>query len=351
LVPFAEVETRAANAFDDSSLIEVLRCDEWGRIAIDVSLGWPRNLLDLLERWRAGKAISLPADERRGRSTILFRETDLAVWDQTGLRPIPVGVESLGWVALRSFHLLSQADLHADHAGLRSHVIETYPKAAISRWPGMPAESTKSGPDSPAIRDRILRELTAELALEFESEDRELLVEAGNDHRFDALICALVARAAMLGKTALPTKDQAEAAQAEGWIHLPAKGSSVRDLARPQFLDVEMPSRFVLETLEANEDWLVWGDYTDELFERLPDGPAADMADHRRGFAACTRTASAFTSLTAAVGRSSTGCVRSDIPNHERAMGSLPRRASFARRAAQPAGGSGRRGAPTNGLG
>lgn len=33
-----------------------------------------------------------------------------------------------------------------------------------------------------------------------------------------------------------------------------------------------MPDRFVLETLEANDEWVVWGDYTDDLFKRLPDG-------------------------------------------------------------------------------
>lgn len=220
LVPITET---SANGLDDSGLIDVLQSGEWGRIAIDVPLGWPRTLLELLARWRDGRPINLPADERRGRSRTLFRETDLAVWDQTGLRPIPVGVESLAWVARRSFHLLSQAGLHADHAGLRSHVLETYPKAALSRWPDMPAESTKSGPDSPAVRDRVLQTLTAELRLEIASPDRALLVAAGSDHHFDALICALVARAAMLAKTTRPTSDQVEAARAEAGFTFPPR--------------------------------------------------------------------------------------------------------------------------------
>ena len=43
-----------------------------------------------------------------------------------------------------------------------------------------------------------------------------------SNHGFDALVCALVARAAMLGATQLPECDeQRDRARTEGWIMLP----------------------------------------------------------------------------------------------------------------------------------
>lgn len=41
------------------------------------------------------------------------------------------------------------------------------------------------------------------------------------DHDLDALVCALVGRAAATGRTAGPRADQLEVAGREGWIHLP----------------------------------------------------------------------------------------------------------------------------------
>ena len=37
----------------------------------------------------------------------------------------------------------------------------------------------------------------------------------------DAVVCALVAGAVVLGRTALPGPDEASLADEEGWIHLP----------------------------------------------------------------------------------------------------------------------------------
>ncbi len=51
-----------------------------------------------------------------------------------------------------------------------------------------------------------------------------------SDDAFDALIAALVARAAALGFTDAPPPEISAAAETEGWIHLPA-AHSLRDLA------------------------------------------------------------------------------------------------------------------------
>jgi hypothetical protein len=46
-----------------------------------------------------------------------------------------------------------------------------------------------------------------------------------SDDRLDAVVCALVARAAERGKTVPPTDEQSRLARIEGWIHLPEPGS------------------------------------------------------------------------------------------------------------------------------
>ena len=53
-----------------------------------------------------------------------------------------------------------------------------------------------------------------------------------SDHAFDALVCALVARAAAIGLTASPTEGDREAARVEGWIAIPGPGTLGR-LVRP----------------------------------------------------------------------------------------------------------------------
>jgi predicted RNase H-like nuclease len=44
------------------------------------------------------------------------------------------------------------------------------------------------------------------------------------DHDLDALICALVGRAAATGRTRRPAEDQRDRARREGWIHVPTVG-------------------------------------------------------------------------------------------------------------------------------
>jgi hypothetical protein len=48
---------------------------------------------------------------------------------------------------------------------------------------------------------------------------------AESDDALDAVLCALIARAAALGLTEPPPPDGLEPARVEGWIHLPRSGS------------------------------------------------------------------------------------------------------------------------------
>ncbi len=58
---------------------------------------------------------------------------------------------------------------------------------------------------------------------------REACIES--DDALDALLAALIARAAALGLTVPPGADDLELARREGWIHLPQKDSLAALLA------------------------------------------------------------------------------------------------------------------------
>lgn len=75
----------------------------------------------------------------------------------------------------------------------------------------------------PALLERVCQALPA---LRLSDRERELC--AANDDAFDALIAALVARAALLGLTEPPPAEQLERVRQEGWIHLPQTGSLSR---------------------------------------------------------------------------------------------------------------------------
>lgn len=54
---------------------------------------------------------------------------------------------------------------------------------------------------------------------------------AGNEHVFDALVAALVARAAHLGSTRRPPPEVQQQVDVEGWIPLPDDAHSLEALA------------------------------------------------------------------------------------------------------------------------
>jgi hypothetical protein len=55
-----------------------------------------------------------------------------------------------------------------------------------------------------------------------------------NNHAFDALLCALTARAVAMSRTMLPeTDEEISPAGIEGWIHVPTVGPGKLMLASP----------------------------------------------------------------------------------------------------------------------
>ena len=99
-------------------------------------------------------------------------------------------------------------------------MLEVYPAAALLLW-GLPREGYKASGEA---REELLATIEAEAPwLEWAPGAWEACV--ASDDALDAVLCALIARAAALGLTAPPPAEELELARAEGWIHLPRKGS------------------------------------------------------------------------------------------------------------------------------
>ena len=96
-----------------------------------------------------------------------------------------------------------------------------YPAAALRAWHLY--RPRYKGPGSRAVRDGLVDDLLAALsALRIGTDALALCRES--DDAFDAVVCALIARAAAIGLTCRPDPDQVALATTEGWIAVPTCG-------------------------------------------------------------------------------------------------------------------------------
>jgi len=110
------------------------------------------------------------------------------------------------------------ASVARDGSGL---CCEVYPDPALRLWTGAPGNLDYKGPKRGGRRAEILGSLLAELPID-DPDDRLTQIELQDDY-IDALVCALVARAAEVGLTYLPEEGrQVDLAVVEGWIHMPS---------------------------------------------------------------------------------------------------------------------------------
>ncbi len=213
-------------------------------VALDAPFGWPGRMVEAVSAWRPGGSWAGPSGEEfrlratdlyvRARTRAALEERRGRTEDVTGLKattPLSVSADKIAMAAWRCCGLLtrladSRTEVVTDALGLpfandgRRRVVEAYPAAALSMW-GIPRDDYKK----PARRDRRDAMLAA-LAraglqdwLVWSGDSRETCV--GTDHALDALVCALVARAAALGVVeSVPERDRSAARQ-EGWITLP----------------------------------------------------------------------------------------------------------------------------------
>ena len=201
----------------DAGLVEV--CRAFDKIGINCPLGWPEPFVHALGAHAAG--LPWPGRGQHAsefRKRLALRATDFHVLEKTRHTPLSVSTNLIGLTTMRCALLLDALG-EVDRAGTSGAVVEVYPAATLRTW-GLPNTGYKRSRNRPALA-ALLGLLVARIPqLEFAAGARERC--ARSDDGFDALVCALTARAAALGRTQLPAPgEQARRAAVEGWIHLP----------------------------------------------------------------------------------------------------------------------------------
>jgi hypothetical protein len=164
-------------------------------------------------------------------------------------RPLSVSTDKLGVTAMRCAHLLHRwsAGKAIDRTG-RGRFVEVYPAAALARW-GLAASGYKGGRNRGALGDLVAKLCAALPSLQLDATARGVC--AASDDAFDALVAALVGRAASLGLTDGPPQGLRMQAAEEGWIHLPVRGS-LPFLARTKALLGARPADAIRERLREH---------------------------------------------------------------------------------------------------
>jgi predicted nuclease with RNAse H fold len=200
---------------DDDALVE--RIAGADKVGVDVPFGWPDAFVEAVARFHAGRAWP--------EATVMalrYRETDRVVAARTGRWPLSVSTDLIGVPTFRAARLLARlaaADGHAVDRSGGGRLVETYPAAALRLW-GFASTGYKRRDDRPSLL-ALVRRLEARTRgwLDLGAAGRRLC--RGSDDALDAVVAALVARAAALGLCAGPPPDLAATAAREGWIALP----------------------------------------------------------------------------------------------------------------------------------
>jgi uncharacterized protein DUF429 len=212
-------------------LIKLSREAHW--VGIDAPFGWPDAAVKALTAWANGER--WPEADK---DDLRYRLTDRYVRETTKLSPLSVSSDRIAVAAWRCARLLDALRPNGrpvDRTG-QDGIFEVYPGAALTCWGLNRAGYKTSGNTTSKQRQRRARiELIGELERIASWLDLSTAQEAciEGDDALDALIAALVARAAGLGHT-IPPPCCGEAHECdrrtarEGWIHLPKKGTLAR---------------------------------------------------------------------------------------------------------------------------
>jgi hypothetical protein len=215
----ARVSDLALNV-DDHAISRLARTVD--KLGIDVPLGWPVAFAEAVaEHSRQG---AWPVDyDHSDTSAYRYRRTDLWVWKTLqSSPPLSVSTDLIALPAMRAAAMLSRLPdpVMLDGSGV---VVEAYPAAALRRW-GFVWRGYKRKEQTDTRRslvERLFRETEAWLSVDQAALDRCLL----SHDAFDALIAALVARAAAVGLVDPIPQEDKPAALKEGWIAVPREGS------------------------------------------------------------------------------------------------------------------------------
>ncbi|MFS0884849.1 DUF429 domain-containing protein [Aeromicrobium sp. 179-A 4D2 NHS] len=209
---------------DDRALLAHLRTGVT-KVGIDCPFGWPRTFVDLVSGHAAGAHDFAPDPEPGWRRDYYLRRTDRYVAREHGVTPLSVAADRIAHPAIRLAYLFGELGRTGERPALdgSGRLAEVYPGVALRRW-GLERRGYKKDPD---LRGDLLANLRETVSLKIEADDERALAES--DDAFDALVCALVARAIVRAGTEPVPEDEREAAREEGWIHVP--NGDLRDLS------------------------------------------------------------------------------------------------------------------------
>jgi predicted nuclease with RNAse H fold len=189
---------------------------------IDIPLGWPDSFVSAVTRHHAGQAWPdvTPA-------ALCYRETDRHLESRLlahGIkrRPLSVASDRIAIPAMRAARLLTrlaERGVPVDRAG-GGRLYEAYPAAALAVW-GLPSKGYKDAKNA-GVRARLVAGLQEKTRGWLRLDPLVEKACCESDHALDALVAALIARAAALGLCTAPPPALKEVAAREGWIYLPA---------------------------------------------------------------------------------------------------------------------------------
>ena len=188
-------------------------------VGIDCPLGWPSAFVDFVTASRDGTLAANAAATATEKQHLAYRATDFQVRRAVGRWPLSVSADRIAYPAMRCAGLLARFSANGHpvrRSGRASRVAEVYPAAALLAW-RVDGSGKKTDPTALAATvDELVRRTPW---LDWAG----WAAACKRDHdALDAVICAIVAGAVVLGKTAPPT--DVDLADAEGWIHLPDAG-------------------------------------------------------------------------------------------------------------------------------
>lgn len=190
-----------------------------GRTGIDVPLGWPQRFVEFVSDHAGGSLAAPVTTDREWRRGLALRETDRSVQRCTGVWPLSVATERIAYAAMRwagiEAHLRAEGvQVARDGSG---SVYEVYPAAALKAW-GLRHRGYKGHKNS-ELRHQLVNDLSAKFPnLEWNGY-RDLCI--GDDNALDAVLAAIIALEAYLGRCEPAPADLETNALREGWIWVP----------------------------------------------------------------------------------------------------------------------------------
>jgi predicted nuclease with RNAse H fold len=222
----AEVLRLDTRADDDEIIAAIGEVDKAG---VDVPFGWPGAFVDAISCYNAtGLWPGSAPQPNAAPEQLQFRTTDRHVHKLTGRWPLSVSADRIAIPAMRAAAVLSRLaeagePVARDGSG---RIVEVYPAAALRMW-GFDAVGYKRK-ENRESRCKLLGTIVKATAPWLAVSTAQLSSCEASDDALDALIAAMVARAAAVGLCEEITAEHQPVAMREGWIAMPTGGSLQR---------------------------------------------------------------------------------------------------------------------------